>query len=1242
MTDLDISIDNIVEDTINEQLESDLYNISRFKELADACTYIPPKQMREYKTRILKLQEALGVMKGVSFKPTEFQIREIYNKQVADWVTAEKDKVYAQADDIIKRMELRSNELVASTHKANEQTIQEVQKSNYTYEALEEKRKELESYSDRIFDICATYGIKLENVEIDNNTYTIQELDSLYDDYLKFMEKEELAANPIAWLRNKVSNTAALGLILFVCLIISFTPLLGFATIAAMITLCRTQARNEKKVKYYFVLAGIVFNVKPMELGYRNVEEVDTINEQDIDALMREDEQGRAIIKEFEDFIDSGLEEQIDVAYARYLSAYERHRPLIEDAIKNAGIAFNNKRDACIADLEYGIEELELRLAEEKEKWVPFYKRFSYNSEFDSNFILGFDEDNNEDEIRDMEMKNLIISPGRNKEELSSFIQVLVVNALTHVTPGKLIVNVYDPNDLSTVVMPMYSTEVSEYIRTYKDKLADLLGKLQDIVEENNKSTAGASVQEYNAECDKTGRSPKIWHLLIIMSQPKDVEENEALREFLTHSVRGGVLVWVVSDTLREDNTLVFRRPWENVSHKIVMDREMLIQFNRDFQEAITKARPAGFLWSDFMKKICPEEMEWKGGRVYKSKRADHLDECDSRLELYPGYQNGDPDLAKPFTIGQEGDVHVIGVGGTGAGKSVFLNMLVASTTKMYHPDSYELWLCDFKGSEFVYYLPTQRVDGQGNPLDRDGNILEYVKDKDGNVVTDINGKSIIKDGKDYKPFLPHLKACLCTSDPDYATSLFHALRTEADRRYDEMQTITVKNQSGWNEYWYRIIDDPRSTPEQIENAKKKIWPRILFICDEFQVIFEKADPTSLESINADITQLAKVARAAAIHIFFTSQSMQKTIRDDIIAQFTLRFALRCDMAVSQAILGTDKAGNIREPNGYLYVSSQSIKREDQPLFRTPFIEDKTKNGVIAPLRLHIEHLYDKALSENYQFKDIITYHESTKHPIEEIDEFFKSEGFQRYINDNQIDSGVFVLGERMAYSENKAPDNIILTKADNEHIIACFEDITDTVLFFNTMVRNISLNKVPGHIIGNAANEDFRIVTELDSYVPDMYKDKCSSSFSPTQYVRFLQDLLNHRKETGKTDTPIWVFLLGWDKAKGIGVDPDASIRQQFIIFLQTCGAFNIHVILMASSVGTFTASLRDAFGYKMAGKCDMDSSTALINSRMASKPRDSFKTGWVFSNNHGTVTRDKLYISEIKHHIQTKEIVL
>ena len=728
--------------------------------------------------------------------------------------------------------------------------------------------------------------------------------------------------------------------------------------------------------------------------------------------------------------------------------------------------------------------------------------------------------------------------------------------------------------------MPLYHADINRLITFYYDNVSKVIDELGAIANQNMKDMGGIDIWTFNADCEETGKTPKDYHLLIILSQPKKMEEDEAIRALFEYSAAQGIVIWTVSDNMTSDNAFVFNKPFEGVQNPIkFVDGKWCKQSTENYIYAINNTKTASLLWKDFIAGVIPDEKYWTGSG-------------NEFIELYPGYLNGDPTSFKPYTVGNEGNVHILAVGGTGAGKSVFLNHLIACSTRLYDPTEMELWMADFKGVEFNFYLPSEQ----------------------------------------YPFMLPHIKACLCTSDPDFATSLFKAVRNMADKRYEDMLAIGVKNMPGWNAYWKRKAEEENNPKLYQENK----WPRVLFICDEFQVIFEKADPKSLESINEDITQLAKVARAAGVHIFFTSQSMKKTISDDILQQFSLRFALRCDKEVSMAVMGTPFAGEITEKNGYLYVRSVEMKLEDQKRYRTPFAADDI-------LREHIKGTYDNALkweSEGkFKFRDVISYLESDRHPIEDVDKWFSNEEVMKKLPE----SGVFFLGMRMAYTANKAPDNIILDNKNNTHIFSIFRDYTDFVLFFNTIVHNIALNKNPGTVIINSQVEDLSYITDAEKYITrEADKPKLSNKYSCSEMVSWIKGLLKSKQAKGQKDKPVWIILLGWDKGNGFGVDSDMSMVSDFGVLLQTCGEFNIHIIFICSGLGQIRRAIYEACTYKIAGKCTEDESMTIITTKQASRLYPSMKTGWMFKYVDGSITRDKLWISPVEREIQANEIVI
>lgn len=1246
-----------------------------------------PTELAQYAKHMQSLEKFNQALSSINFNLSldvvSGKITDDLAQLQEDWLK-EQESMYDSLDEEITNLK---TSIEASNRLHNEQVLSANRQGNVGFETLENKRKQLESYSSKIFDLCSQYGITTSDVAIDETLFTPEELGKLYDEYLAYMEKEEKGTNPITFIRNKITDVTMQGVLILGFIILCFTPLLNIVALAFFGVLVVNQIKEVNKSKYYSILMAITFNVKPENMGYIALDESQLLPEEITPEMMDADERFSSFEQRYLDIETQMAESDPSATQAQFMNEWSTRLSETTQKLSEYKKVFENKVYRIKADVVAEIAYMKKEYERLKAEYKFLGQRFSNKLTFNGTFSFGLHDDCIEETVT-IGQKNIIIRPSVDTSLMNKFLQVLYVNAVSNVFPGKLKVTVYDPNNFGRSIMPLFTSELREYLNFYNDGLDGILEEHITYVQDNFKTMSGKTIEEYNTICEKTGKTPIEYKLIMVLSQPKTIEEDEKLQSFFEYSATGGVFIWIVSESMMAKEAFVFRRPFEGVDNPITntITDEWCAQVNKNYTKAIDDAKPKGLLWQDFINNVLPMDKTWTG-------------DASKFIDFYAGYEEGDPGLFKPYTLGNEGNVHAIGVGTSGAGKSVFLNHIVGTMCRKFDPKQLELWLCDFKGVEFKAYMKTPRAKaaklckpvkaGEGYVPKSDEKKREVLGYYDYNDETkeytfsenttpecnelhifmqDMkNGKPKEKGGKPIPPVpkadtsygpnmeaycLPHIAACLCTSDGDFATSLFKAYRDKADARYDDMKILGVKNMPGWNARVSGLIGT-RKPQELIEAHGKEtgfnpiwseddIWPRVLFICDEFQVIFQKADAKNVDRIKADITQIAKVARACGMHIFFTSQSMKGTVSSDILANFTLRFALRCEPEVSTDIIGSTRAAEIKEKNGYLIVKSLEMKTpEEQKKYKTPFLCDDEGSGKDTTSELfdNIRFLYNLAKERGFKERDVISYEESTKHPIQELIDVYQDETVRKKLPD----SGVFFLGNRMAYSSNKAPDNIILAPKNNANIMSCCTDYKDYVLWFNELMCNIQNNKTPGTVIINSQVADLAYITDAEKYITmDAHKYLLDEKNKCKAVVDWMYKLLEARKAKEKKDTPVWIFLLGWDKGSGFGVEPDMSLRARMNVFLQTCGEFHIHVIFINTGMTGIAASTIGACEYTIAAKCSLDDSTALIGNKQASLNYEGMPTGWIFSKHGGVITRDKLYISEITKEIASTEIVI
>lgn len=1065
-----------------------------------------------------------------------------------------------------KRSEIRSmNEEIRSK---NEALKAEIDAANSRYRQLEIKRQRLLEYSSEILQLCADYGIKVSDININNDMFSIEELDVFYEQFYTFISmRGREKKNPVSWIRDKAKdNPVTLAIILSATIYMSFTPALDFVAIGLLLYIIYGQSIQESLVKKYTIMAGLVFNINPMELGVIKEIPEDMIEQElseDID--IDNEPEFQSLLEEVNNSMENFTDEDIRFDMAKSIAAYTQDYPGMERDYNNLLSAINERKNSILGLISSKRKELKDKEDELKSKVKLLGEEFSESGILSTQVKVGLDESTFIYETMDIGMQNIIFNQkGNDPKQLDTFIKVMLTNYLCNVRPGFLDVTVYDPNGSGRSLAGFYNDELEQVFNISNNNLEEIIKELTEYTDKVIKTTKGKSITEYNEMVSKQERITLNYKLLLIMSQPKTVEESEALRSFIEYSANFGVFVWMVTDTTFP-KTKVFQTPFEGVRHPIKIDAyEFPVEVMSNMEAAFKALKSPSLVWDVFKDKAIPDDKIW----TYNA---------DEFIDLDPGFEDGDPSKSKGYTVGNTGDVHAIGVGGTGAGKSVFINNLIANLVTKYSPKDIALWLVDFKGTEFNFYLQKPEI------------------------------------GQDY--ILPHIEACLCTSDPDYSVSLFGALRAMADERYSFLKAKGFKNMYEYNKAMRK------------QGRHDECLRRTIMIADEFQVIFEKTDAKSQALLKADITQIAKVARACGIHLLFFSQSMKGTISDDILSQFTLRFALRCPMEVSLSVMGTKYAGDIREKNGYLYVSSSDDKKKElQKRYRTPFIPD-------AVLRERISLIAKRAISENIIGEKAITYDEADVHNISEIDSLYDND-----LRDVDTQS-LFILGERMVYSKEGRRSNMFLARENNQHIFSAFSNTKDTVMFFKTMMKNISRNG-EGQCIFNSQVSDLGYLCEVDKYLTDNNSEFYSEENTPASLLTTFQQIVAVRKtKDPETLKPLYIFCIGWDKAIGFGIDSKYPLTEAYTTLLQLSAILNIHFIFIVSDQGDIPKAVVMACKHRIAGKASEKTSTTLLDSDAAYKTY-SQKDGYMFLRSDGFLERLKIYQSEMERIIQPKTL--
>jgi len=233
---------------------------------------------------------------------------------------------------------------------------------------------------------------------------------------------------------------------------------------------------------------------------------------------------------------------------------------------------------------------------------------------------------------------------------------------------------------------------------------------------------------------------------------------------------------------------------------------------------------------------------------------------------------------------------HVLIAGATGQGKSVGLNVLLASLIYKKHPSQLKLVLVDPKKVELSLYSHLE---------------------------------------KHFLATLPDTKEAIITETKKVVDTL-NSLCIEMDQRYDLLKKAGTRNIKEYNHKFIKRKLNP--------TQGHRFLPYIVLVIDEFADMMMTAG----KEVELPIARLAQLARAIGIHLVLATQRPSVNVITGIIkANFPVRISFRVTSRIdSRTILDTGGAEQLIGQGDMLLSTNSSIIRLQCPFLSTQEIED--------------------------------------------------------------------------------------------------------------------------------------------------------------------------------------------------------------------------------------------------------------------------------------------------------------
>lgn len=792
-------------------------------------------------------------------------------------------------------------------------------------------------------------------------------------------------------------------------------------------------------------------------------------------------------------------------------------------------------------------------------------------------------------------------------------LKLFFANTLLSVKPKNLTVEVVDPIRRGSEFVDFFSPEASDYVKRTDYDLNKSIEAFHFYFDTAGDRLLGKSITDYNTEAARDGKVELKYHLIVYLSGlekfleiPKkrsdgaDEQEDPAKVAFfeqLKFSADRGVYVWFMCNREFEGTTFVTKEALAKPGTvPIVYNTALGSKAMKIYLDALAHLKPSGLPYMTYIDAHWPLEKWWTKDSI-------------KSIEFHPGRKDGDPtddswnnDAEKFY----DGCVHGLLAGVTGAGKSVAINQAIMTMIAQYPPSELQLAFVDFKNVEAAkfargYFAQTGHWNSEEEDL------------------------ALKRENKFFRRVcrIPHMKLLAGTTDGEYALSVFNYLNNEMKRR---QKIIDKAGKTKIEE----VRKDVLNKYNAYKGTKGKTWaemrrddwdwykvnvidtfggelPRLVFIFDEFQVMFNPAvvDNKTQGLIMDLITNIVKLARAMSVHLWFTSQSMKGTLSKDVLDNFTLRMCLRATKDISQEVLGNDASGTITDKFGYMYSNTDtSHDKRFNKLWKVPFFPHD------EDLLAEIDKLYPLLITHNEQHDFTELYDEKQLIPSTVMDEWYER---RPEIADNKR---LLILGEPTDFSEDKSPVNIVLQDDDGENmLLSAFEREVSLNLIL-TIVNNI--RKHPGvHYILNCADPEMGIMMDLDNICDPAFKPFSGHKADYYMLLTALMQEIEKRKASNKTEfEPLYLIGVCWERVLGIGIevprdaaDEKVKAMKNGFTFLETIirdgPSVGLHTIMLFRDFGDISTIRLSGLKHRLCGYCnDKNSSKAsLVASDKVSK---------------------------------------
>src|SRR5689334_9149821 len=628
----------------------------------------------------------------------------------------------------------------------------------------------------------------------------------------------------------------------------------------------------------------------------------------------------------------------------------------------------------------------------------------------------------------------------------------LLLRALGTAAPGALTITGYDPEHLGGG-LARFATLAPAGVLTFVGPggLTGLLNELVDHVRRINETVLAGEYTSLRELAAATHRRPEPWRVAVLLGAGElSRPEQTQLQRLLRTGAAAGVHLIIQGMPVQAGPGIEFITASEGDHARISSAGALPVRLDHGPPQAVVAAT---------CRRIA-EAVEAGPAPVA----------LDSLLPAEEWNQSAATGLTAPLGDSPQGvpvpvtladyPPHALIAGPSGTGKTNLIYAWMGSLSARYSPAELAFYLLDFKeGVSFARFAPGRR----------DPSWLPHVRLVGVNVNT----------------------------DREFGLALLRFLSEELRRRADAAKRHEVTNLAELR------AEDPQG-----------VWPRIVAVVDEFQVLLSGRDAVAAEAVDL-LEDLARRGRSQGIHLVLASQDVSGIEalwgRPALVAQFSLRIALP---RARRVLAETNQAADAL-PRYHAVVNADSGAVEANRVVRVPDAGNRERWSELQhrlwrhrPAELPAPRLFDG----------------------DAIPRLEDSPEFRRFTPAATVAAPVVLLGETIDVESRSA--QTVLRRAPGRTIAVLGTRVDEACAVLGTAARSLAAQFTPGAAQFSVACLDTDAAVAVEALKPHL---PVETGYFDNDNVDSLLELAAERAEFGSAaDKPWFLLLYAVDAAPG------------------------------------------------------------------------------------------------------------